>query len=171
MELGSATKRKKLQTLPLPETIFWLQLTNWTVQAHEVVVCQSCNVFTVDFAEFRECVIFSAPGVWLEYVQFSIGGKEGMECVREVFESALTACGLHFTRGEPLWEAYREWENAILAGLQVSERIISLKLLSMNETFADRGGGWSMTHPAVVIVVPRTPPSYSCIDVLIVDKS
>ncbi len=64
-----------------------------------------------------------AVGVWLEYVQYSIGGMAlpgGMECVREVFESAITACGLHFTKAATIWEAYREFENAILAGLQVS---------------------------------------------------
>ena len=65
---------------------------------------------------------FSAVGVWFEYVQYSIGGMGqpgGMECVREVFELAITACGLHFTRGGTIWEAYREFENAILTGLQV----------------------------------------------------
>ena len=68
------------------------------------------------------CVNVSAVGVWLEYVQYSIGGMAqpgGMQCVREVFEAAITACGLHFTRGAAIWEAYREFENAVLAGLQV----------------------------------------------------
>ena len=36
-----------------------------------------------------------------------------------MFDRALTACGLHVTKGANLWEAYREFENAILAGLTV----------------------------------------------------
>ena len=60
--------------------------------------------------------------MWLEYVQYSIGemGQEdGTKRVRDVFERALTACGLHPVLGNTLWEAYREFENALLAGLQV----------------------------------------------------
>ncbi|XP_060070147.1 squamous cell carcinoma antigen recognized by T-cells 3-like [Ylistrum balloti] len=58
--------------------------------------------------------------IWLEYVQYSIGGmglKGGIDRIRAVAERALTAAGLHVTRGAYLWEAYREFENAILAGL------------------------------------------------------
>lgn len=61
--------------------------------------------------------------VWLEYVQFSIGGmgqQNGVKRIRETFDRALTACGLHVSKGASLWEAYREFENAILAGLLVS---------------------------------------------------
>jgi len=61
--------------------------------------------------------------VWLEYVQFSIGAMEqadGMTKIRETFDRALTACGLHVTKGANLWEAYREFENAIMVGLLVS---------------------------------------------------
>lgn len=60
--------------------------------------------------------------MWLEYVQFSIGGmagEGGMRHVRDVFERALTAAGLHVTKGAMIWEAYREFEAAVLAGLMV----------------------------------------------------
>ena len=56
-------------------------------------------------------------------MQFSIGGmgeKEGIAKIREVFERALSAAGLHVTLGAQLWEAYREFENAVLAGLMVN---------------------------------------------------
>jgi len=59
--------------------------------------------------------------VWLEYVQFSIGGmaeEDGLAAIRETFERALTAVSLHVSRGSMLWEAYREFECALLAGLQ-----------------------------------------------------
>lgn len=68
--------------------------------------------------------LFLAVSVWLEYVQYSIGRmaeEGGIEAIREVFEKSITACGLHVTKGSNLWEAYREFENAIFSGLQVSE--------------------------------------------------
>jgi len=45
---------------------------------------------------------------------------DGMTKIRETFDRALTACGLHVTKGANLWEAYREFENAIMVGLLVS---------------------------------------------------
>lgn len=65
----------------------------------------------------------SGPEIWLEYAQYSIGGMGlpgGMEKVRSIFERALTAVGLHMTKGATVWEAYREFENVILATVQVS---------------------------------------------------
>ncbi|XP_046344381.2 squamous cell carcinoma antigen recognized by T-cells 3-like isoform X2 [Haliotis rufescens] len=58
--------------------------------------------------------------VWLEYVQYAIGGmgaEDGMQNVRAVFEKSITAAGLHTSQGANIWEAYREFENAVLAGL------------------------------------------------------
>ncbi|CDQ66359.1 unnamed protein product [Oncorhynchus mykiss] len=64
---------------------------------------------------------YICPEIWLEYAQYSIGGMGlpgGMEKVRSIFERALTAVGLHMTKGATLWEAYREFENVILATVQ-----------------------------------------------------
>uniref|UniRef100_A0A674BMS2 Spliceosome associated factor 3, U4/U6 recycling protein n=1 Tax=Salmo trutta TaxID=8032 RepID=A0A674BMS2_SALTR len=61
---------------------------------------------------------YICPEIWLEYAQYSIGGMGlpgGMEKVRSIFERALTAVGLHMTKGATVWEAYREFENVILA--------------------------------------------------------
>nr|XP_033812439.1 LOW QUALITY PROTEIN: squamous cell carcinoma antigen recognized by T-cells 3 [Geotrypetes seraphini] len=66
---------------------------------------------------------YICPEIWLEYAQYSIGGmgqESGIEKVRSVFERALTAVGLHVTKGATIWEAYREFENAILSTLQPS---------------------------------------------------
>ena len=74
------------------------------------------------YISFDVIVLILGPDVWFEYVQFAIGGmgeKDGIEKVRNVFERAITACGLHVTKGATIWESYREFENAILAGLQV----------------------------------------------------
>uniref|UniRef100_A0A665URA7 RRM domain-containing protein n=1 Tax=Echeneis naucrates TaxID=173247 RepID=A0A665URA7_ECHNA len=62
------------------------------------------------------------PDIWLEYAQYSIGGMGspgGIDKVRSIFERAVTAVGLHMTKGQTVWEAYREFENAILSTVQV----------------------------------------------------
>ncbi|PNF41960.1 Squamous cell carcinoma antigen recognized by T-cells 3 [Cryptotermes secundus] len=59
--------------------------------------------------------------LWLEYAQFSIGNmglQDGVKTVRNTFERALTAAGLHAAKGAILWEAYREFENVMLTMLQ-----------------------------------------------------
>lgn len=66
----------------------------------------------------------SAVDVWLEYVQFCIGGMgqiDGISHIRDVFERALGTAGLHVSAGSSLWEAYREFENALMSGYMVSE--------------------------------------------------
>ena len=66
-------------------------------------------------------MLYVAVPVWLEYVQYSIGGmgeEGGIAAVRDTFDRALTAAGLHISSGSMLWEAYREFETAILAGMQ-----------------------------------------------------
>ncbi|RUS77540.1 hypothetical protein EGW08_014694 [Elysia chlorotica] len=65
------------------------------------------------------CDYQSVP-LWLEFVQYSIGrmGEEdGLTTIRAAFEQALVAVGLHASQGVNIWEAYREFENAISAGL------------------------------------------------------
>ena len=60
--------------------------------------------------------------IWLEYIQFSIsdmGQPNGLELIRTVCERSLDMAGLDVTKGYSLWEAYREFECAILSGLQV----------------------------------------------------
>ncbi|XP_070573008.1 squamous cell carcinoma antigen recognized by T-cells 3-like [Ptychodera flava] len=61
--------------------------------------------------------------IWLEYVQYSIGSlgdADGMTKIRNVYERAITAVGLHLTKGAAIWEAYREFENVILQTIQPS---------------------------------------------------
>lgn len=63
------------------------------------------------------------PNIWLEYGQYSVGGigqKGGLEKVRSVFERALSSVGLHMTKGLAIWEAYREFESAIVEAARVS---------------------------------------------------
>uniref|UniRef100_A0A803YHB5 Spliceosome associated factor 3, U4/U6 recycling protein n=1 Tax=Meleagris gallopavo TaxID=9103 RepID=A0A803YHB5_MELGA len=86
------------------------------------------------------------PEIWLEYAQYSIGGigqEGGIEKVRSIFERALTAVGLHVTKGTALWEAYREFENAILETAQLERihtlfrRQLGIPLLDMEASYAE----------------------------------
>ncbi|XP_063980205.1 squamous cell carcinoma antigen recognized by T-cells 3-like [Diachasmimorpha longicaudata] len=57
--------------------------------------------------------------IWLEYLQFSIGSmgsdKATTDKVRQLFERALTAAGLHVTKGAIIWEAFREFEMVLVS--------------------------------------------------------
>lgn len=55
--------------------------------------------------------------MWLEYVQFSIGNMSSDEC-EELFERSLDEVGLHVMKGALVWDAYREFLNAILLTIQ-----------------------------------------------------
>uniref|UniRef100_A0A8D3D241 Spliceosome associated factor 3, U4/U6 recycling protein n=1 Tax=Scophthalmus maximus TaxID=52904 RepID=A0A8D3D241_SCOMX len=84
------------------------------------------------------------PEIWLEYAQYSIGGMGspgGIDMVRSIFERAVTAVGLHMTKGQTVWEAYREFENAILSTLErihtLFRRQLSVPLIDMEATYAE----------------------------------
>lgn len=78
-----------------------------------------------------------AVSVWLEYVQFSIGNigdtwaESGLEAVRQTFERAITAVGIHVTQGCLIWEAYREFETAYLQFLKVNDIDFHLELMQI----------------------------------------
>lgn len=63
---------------------------------------------------------YQSVPVWLKYVQFAtgrMGEADGVATVRNAFERAPSAVGIHVSQGVNIWEAYREFENAITAGL------------------------------------------------------
>lgn len=67
---------------------------------------------------YENCIL-SAVEVWLEYLQFSIGNmgieKDSATKIRNLFERALTAAGLHVIKGAIIWEAFREFENVLVS--------------------------------------------------------
>lgn len=106
----------------------------------------------------RAIADYLSVDIWLEYAQYTIGGmgeSDGINLVRSVFDRAVSEVGLHVTKGSNIWDAYREFENAILAGLkpessegtdstylEQKERLLSLfkrqlsvPLLDMKETY------------------------------------
>jgi len=56
--------------------------------------------------------------LWLEFCQYTLGGigsKDGIDKARKIHEKAITACGLHVSKGTLIWETYREFELALLS--------------------------------------------------------
>ena len=48
-----------------------------------------------------------------------IGEAGGLDRIRKIGESALTAAGKHVGQGLLIWSAVREFENAVLSSMQV----------------------------------------------------
>lgn len=89
---------------------------------------------------------YICPNIWLEYGQYSVGGigqKGGLEKVRSVFERALSSVGLHMTKGLAIWEAYREFESAVVEAARLERvhslfrRQLAIPLYEMEATFAE----------------------------------
>lgn len=70
------------------------------------------------------CHLQSVP-LWVEYLEFveerdlSVAHctVPGTSKMRALYERALAAAGLHYTEGGKLWEAYREYEIALLLSM------------------------------------------------------
>ncbi len=65
---------------------------------------------------------YIAVPIWLEFAQFTVSQMslmpEGIEYPRDVFERGIVACGLHVGGAKALWDAYTEFERAVLVSLQ-----------------------------------------------------
>ncbi|KAK6476443.1 squamous cell carcinoma antigen recognized by T-cells 3-like [Huso huso] len=109
-------RQKMSELFPLTEEI-WL---DWLKDEIRMAEEESDREKVYELFE-KAAKDYICPEIWLEYAQYSIGGigsQGGIEKVREIFDRALTAVGLHMTKGAAIWEAYREFENAILGTLQ-----------------------------------------------------
>lgn len=75
----------------------------------------------------QECLSVS---LWCDYLNFvqehdqlvSQCAPAGITKMRDLFERALTAAGLHIVEGGKIWEAYREFEQAILFTIDDSDK-------------------------------------------------
>ncbi|XP_077456080.1 spliceosome associated factor 3, U4/U6 recycling protein [Stigmatopora argus] len=109
-------RQKMSELFPLTEEI-WLDWLKDEIRITE----EEPNREKVNELFERAIKDYLCPDIWLEYAQYSIGGMGsagGIERVRSIFERAITAVGLHMTKGQTVWEAYREFENVILATVQ-----------------------------------------------------
>ncbi|KAM7481993.1 hypothetical protein LguiB_006576 [Lonicera macranthoides] len=84
---------------------------------------------TIEKLYERGVLDYLSVPLWCDYVSFVkehdplVRGcsPEGTSKVRNLFERALTAAGLHVAEGSKTWEAYREFEQAILQTIDESD--------------------------------------------------
>lgn len=113
----------------------------WTAVTAVCLTSSLHRILTFSFMS-----LYPGPDIWLEYAQYSIGGMGspgGIDKVRSIFERAVTAVGLHMTKGQTVWEAYREFENAILSTVQVCVSITRRDYISGRTCFC---GCWLHKH-------------------------
>ncbi|KAF8016112.1 hypothetical protein BT93_H1598 [Corymbia citriodora subsp. variegata] len=73
--------------------------------------------------------------LWYDYINFVQENDPsvcecsvaGVSTARNLFERALTAAGLHVTEGNKIWEAYREFEQAIDQTIDASDSVAKYK--------------------------------------------
>ncbi|XP_022340245.2 spliceosome associated factor 3, U4/U6 recycling protein-like isoform X1 [Crassostrea virginica] len=107
-------REKMSQYFPLTQEL-WLE---WLRDEIPLATDEKERKHVYDLFE-RAVKDYLSVDVWLEYVQFCIGGMgqiDGISHIRDVFERALGTAGLHVSAGSSLWEAYREFENALMSG-------------------------------------------------------
>ncbi|XP_020589092.1 squamous cell carcinoma antigen recognized by T-cells 3 isoform X2 [Phalaenopsis equestris] len=99
--------------------------------------------------------------LWCDYLEFveehdplvSECAPAGLSKMRTLFEHALTAAGLHFSEGGNIWEAYREFEQAVFLTIDGSDneekvkqaqrirslfyRQLSVPLINLRSTLTD----------------------------------
>ncbi|XP_042529343.1 squamous cell carcinoma antigen recognized by T-cells 3 [Dipodomys spectabilis] len=136
-----AARQKMSELFPLTEELWleWLQ--------DEVSMAADGQDREHVYQLFERAVQdYICPNIWLEYGQYSVGGigqKGGLEKVRSVFERALSSVGLHMTKGLAIWEAYREFESAIVEAARLEKvhslfrRQLAIPLYDMEATFAE----------------------------------
>lgn len=78
--------------------------------------------------------MFQSVPLWYDYINFVQENDPSVrECsvvgvskARNLFERALTAAGLHVTEGNKIWEAYREFEQAIYQTIDASDAAVRI---------------------------------------------
>nr|XP_010927876.2 squamous cell carcinoma antigen recognized by T-cells 3 [Elaeis guineensis] len=93
----------------------------WTKD--EISLSEGLEAFTeIEKLYERGVQEYLSVPLWYDYINFlqesdqsvSQCSPSGISKMRNLFERALTAAGLHIVKGSKIWEAYREFEQAIL---------------------------------------------------------
>lgn len=87
--------------------------------------------------------MFQSIPLWLQYLEFveerdtSVADctEPGIAKMRALFERALTSTGLHFTEGGKVWEAYRDYESALLLSMAEASPEVLQDLFLLRTTF------------------------------------
>jgi len=153
-----AAREKMSSLFPLSESL-WLE---WLRDESAVQDKVDKDYLTTLFE--RSVKDYASVPVWLEVFYYSLRGMAdpgGTDNVRKAAERAIASVGLNASEGTAIWEAYREFELAILASLQPApgsvasveamkqieeqmarisalfKRQLSVPLLDMEKTYAE----------------------------------
>lgn len=85
--------------------------------------------------------------LWCDYLEFvqehdplvSECAPTGLSKMRTLFECALSAAGLHFSEGINIWEAYREFEQAVFLTIDGSNNEVENSTLEKRILFVHIG--------------------------------
>ncbi|KAK7302396.1 hypothetical protein RJT34_13284 [Clitoria ternatea] len=105
------------------------------------------DVFSAVLNLYERAVFdYLSVSLWCDYVNF-VQEFDPMVCqclptgvskARDLFETALTAAGLHVLEGSKIWEAYREYEQAILLTIDQTDTQAKEKQLHRIRTLFHR---------------------------------
>ncbi|GBN63258.1 Squamous cell carcinoma antigen recognized by T-cells 3 [Araneus ventricosus] len=151
-----SAREKMSELFPLTPEL-WL---DWLTDERKLATTKEQEKKMISLFE-RALKDYPSVSIWLEHVQFSIGAvgeswdSDGLSIVRQTFERAATAVGIHVAQGCLIWEAYREFENVYLMYLkgkgasaeeikEQEERIynlfkrqLSIPLIDMERTYTE----------------------------------
>ncbi|KFM73371.1 Squamous cell carcinoma antigen recognized by T-cells 3, partial [Stegodyphus mimosarum] len=151
-----AAREKMSELFPLTPEL-WL---DWLNDEKTLAVTSEQKEHLTQLFE-RAVKDYAAVSIWLEYVQFAIGKigetwkSGGLETIRQTFEKAVTAVGIHVTQGYLIWEAYKEFESVYFLTLQsrnaseeevkeqekriysIYKRQLSIPLIGMDKTYEE----------------------------------
>lgn len=132
-----AARQRMSELFPLTPEL-WL---NWLRDEKE-------DAQTMDLLYERAIRDYLSIDLWLEYVQHALSWlaqENGIQRIRDVFERALSTVGLHPSKGQFIWDAYRDFEIALYGSsadpaaelqriYQIFKRQLSIPLLNTTET-------------------------------------
>ncbi|KAL2939468.1 Squamous cell carcinoma antigen recognized by T-cells 3 [Bienertia sinuspersici] len=128
-KMGEIDKLRKARELM--SEIFPLTPTMWQEWAKDeaTLSCGPEAVPTIEKLYERGVSDYLSVPLWCDYLSFvqehepSIRdcSAAGVSKARNLFERALTAAGLHFSEGSKIWDAYKEFEQAICLTIDDSD--------------------------------------------------
>ncbi|MQL99583.1 hypothetical protein Taro_032307 [Colocasia esculenta] len=111
--------------------LFPLSAKMWMEWANDEVALRSGSEAISEIEEIYEKGVheyLSVP-LWLDYIHFveehdplvAQCSPAGISKMRDLYERAISAAGLHVVEGNKIWDAYREFEEAILIAIDDSD--------------------------------------------------
>ncbi|KAL2342286.1 hypothetical protein Fmac_010226 [Flemingia macrophylla] len=130
------------EPFPLSPTM-WRQ---WIKDELSINTASRPEVFSTILNLYERGVFdYLSVSFWCDYINFVQEfdpivrqcSPTGISKARDLFERALTAAGLHVAEGSKIWEAYRQYEQAILITINDTDAQTKLNIFSLIRNLAD----------------------------------